>query len=244
MGTPSPACCFSFYLLCPVLSGVLCGKFHYSCDVKQRLLQPSCSLYSFSALVYHKEHGIGKVLARSSWCFSQCQMYFSLFHFCLDCSLFKAESSLPVSGPWGHHYLVAMTSNHPHIFCPVIQELYFRLCLRGCLCPHLHWTCLVSQPTPQSCFHSFLCPWPLLVPTGVPGRTRWITLALSGTVSGPCWQHLLCPTHQTVGSPGWWGHCQCSGHPQLAAPSPMWNSPAFAACWLGNIWHERVFLQF
>lgn len=165
MGTPSPACCFSFYLLCPVLSGVLCGKFHYSCDVKQRLLQPSCSLYSFSAFVYHKEHGIGKVLARSSWCFSQCQMYFSLFHFCLDCSLFKAESSLPVSGPWGHQYLVAVTSHHPHIFCPVIQELYFRLCLWGCLCPHLHWTCLVSQPTSQSCFHSFLCPWPLPAPS-------------------------------------------------------------------------------
>lgn len=41
-----------------------------------------------------------------------------------------------MSMPRGHQYLVAVTSHHPHIFCPVIQELDFRLCLQICLCPH------------------------------------------------------------------------------------------------------------
>lgn len=42
-----------------------------------------------------------------------------------------------MSGPWGHQYLVAVTTHHPHIFCSVIQGLYFTLCLPGFLCPHL-----------------------------------------------------------------------------------------------------------
>lgn len=40
----------------------------------------------------YKEHRIGKILPRSSCCFSQCRIYSVLFHLGLDCDLFKAEN--------------------------------------------------------------------------------------------------------------------------------------------------------
>lgn len=167
------------------------------------------------------------------------------FHFRLDCKLFKSVTSLPMSGPWGHQCLVAVTGHHPHVFCPVIQELYFRLCLQGCLCPHLldgpqTYTGGIMSPN----LHHSVVSTPFSAPDFCWSRLEpWKDVLNHPCLVWDCQSPLAAPalpSPSDVRHPGWWGHW---GHPQLLVPSPLWKSPEFAACWLGSIWHERVFLQ-
>lgn len=117
---------------------MLCGKFHYSSDVKQRLLQPSCSLYSFTALVCCKEHRIGKVLARSSSCFSQSQPYFS---FLIRLQSLQGRNFSACVTALRAPILHCCDQSSPKHFLPGHSGAVFQTFLQGCLCP-IPWMCL------------------------------------------------------------------------------------------------------